>query len=333
MHLYLQQNQWPANEFVDLFMSANTNTHPSVIPLGFKLYMIDQYNWVYEKDIEALERLLEQIKGPSFRKVDRKNLFVWTENILHSARDGKAQSENTLPKREAIYFTEGLNNDLQFESGSNPTINSLASLRANETKILKSEIYPRSKTLLITGALIILSLLIYSVLTKLSDENLAANGAEIANKAESDSSQKDSSIKSTDKQSMANNSKKITSVEIGGEITEGYPSGKKIHMVGDGNSRKPYVGFILNIKQRTEDGLVLNGDFNAALIHYQYLESQGDLSASHNLGLMYLRGLAVKKDIQLAMHYLEQSMSSSANYATSKNYYDKATKESSGIRP
>ena len=104
-------------------------------------------------------------------------------------------------------------------------------------------------------------------------------------------------------------------------------------MVGDGNSQKPYVGFILNIKKRTEDSLVLNGDFNTALIHYQYLESQGDLSASHNLGLMYLRGLAVKKDIQLAMHYLEQSMSSSANYATSKNYYDKAYKENYGTKP
>ena len=59
-----------------------------------------------------------------------------------------------------------------------------------------------------------------------------ANKAGIAEKAESDSFQKDSSAKSTNIQSIANNSKKITSVEIGGEITEGYPSGKKFTWLG-----------------------------------------------------------------------------------------------------
>lgn len=127
--------------------------------------------------------------------------------------------------------------------------------------------------------------------------------------------------------------KKIESLLIGGEITEGYVSGQKVHMVGDESSRKPYVGFILNIKKRTEDGLVLNGEFKAAAAHYKYLESQGDLSAAHNLGIMYLRGFGVEKDVNLALRYLEKSMSSNANYATSKNYYDKATKENYGTKP
>jgi TPR repeat protein len=48
---------------------------------------------------------------------------------------------------------------------------------------------------------------------------------------------------------------------------------------------------------------------------------------------MYLRGFGVEKDVNLALRYLEKSMSSNANYATSKNYYDKATKENYGTKP
>lgn len=119
----------------------------------------------------------------------------------------------------------------------------------------------------------------------------------------------------------------VDSVLIGGKISDGYASGQKIHMIGGSNGGKPYVGFILNIEKRTEDGLVLSGDFKTAFLHYKQLESQGDLTAVHNLGLMYLRGLGVDKDVSIALTYLEKSMTSLPNYATAKVYYDKALKE------
>lgn len=123
----------------------------------------------------------------------------------------------------------------------------------------------------------------------------------------------------------------IESILIGGKISDGYASGQKIHMIGGNNGGKPYVGFILNIEKRTEDGLVLNGDFKTAFVYYKQLESQGDLTAAHNLGLIYLRGLGVDKDISLALSYLEKSMTSLPNYATAKIYYDKALKENNQV--
>ena len=110
-------------------------------------------------------------------------------------------------------------------------------------------------------------------------------------------------------------------------ITDGYPSGKKIHMVGGGNGRRPYVGFILNINKKAEDDLVLSGDFDSAFRLYQKLDAQGDTTAAHNVGLMYIRGLGVKKDIALGMKYLEKSMVDLPNWATANNYYEKAKKE------
>ena len=110
-------------------------------------------------------------------------------------------------------------------------------------------------------------------------------------------------------------------------ITDGYPSGKKIHMVGGGNGRRPYVGFILNINKKAEDDLVLSGDFDSAFRLYQKLDAQGDTTAAHNVGLMYIRGLGVKKDIALGMKYLEKSMADLPNWATANNYYEKAKKE------
>ena len=42
-----------------------------------------------------------------------------------------------------------------------------------------------------------------------------------------------------------------------GEITDGYPTGRKMHMVGGANSGKPYVGFILNRNEAIEDNLTI----------------------------------------------------------------------------
>ena len=115
-------------------------------------------------------------------------------------------------------------------------------------------------------------------------------------------------------------------VVTGGMITDGYASGKKIHMVGGSNAGKAYAGFILNIRKKTEDEMVLRGNFLAAATIYRKLDAQGDLTAAHNLGLMLIRGLDGPKDIKLGMTYLERSMADPANYATAKSYYDRSLK-------
>ena len=86
MHLYLQKNQWPANEFVDLFMRANSNAESYLISLSFKLYMEDQFEWVNGKNTDALANLLERIDSPNYKEVDNDNLIDWTKNTLRSVR-------------------------------------------------------------------------------------------------------------------------------------------------------------------------------------------------------------------------------------------------------
>lgn len=110
-------------------------------------------------------------------------------------------------------------------------------------------------------------------------------------------------------------------------LIDGYQSGKKIHMLDGGNLKKPYVGFILNMDTKIEDELILKGEYTSAIEIYKNLDSKGDKTASHNLGLMYIRGLGVKKDIEDGMTYLEKSMESLPNYSTSYVYYKKARKE------
>ena len=110
-------------------------------------------------------------------------------------------------------------------------------------------------------------------------------------------------------------------------LKDGYPSGKKIHMVSGNNPGKPYVGFILNINTHVEDELILNGNFYEAFNIYSGLAVSGDLSAAHNLGLMLIRGLGASKDLKLGIYYLRESMASLDNFNTSKTYYDKAVAE------
>ena len=111
------------------------------------------------------------------------------------------------------------------------------------------------------------------------------------------------------------------------KIIDGYPSGSKIHMVGGDNGGKLYLGFILNILPKTEDRHVLRGEFLNAFNIYNVLDQQGDLTATHNIGLMLIRGLGVNKNTVAGMAYLEKSMQSPQNYATAKYFLDKAKKE------
>lgn len=117
------------------------------------------------------------------------------------------------------------------------------------------------------------------------------------------------------------------------KLTDGYPAGKKIHMVGGGNLLKQHLGFILNIQEEPEDRLVLQGKFLDVYPMYLEKSQAGDLDATHNLGLMYLRGLGVKKDIQKAIAYLEKSSAKDANYATAQIFLDKALKEQASAAP
>ena len=110
------------------------------------------------------------------------------------------------------------------------------------------------------------------------------------------------------------------------ELKDGFVGGggSKIHMVGGSNGGKAYLGFILNIKPREEDLLILSGNYQEAMGIYQKLEKAGDSSAAHNIGMMLFRGLGVESDPKRAMSYFEKSMRDFSNYATSSVFYDKA---------
>lgn len=98
----------------------------------------------------------------------------------------------------------------------------------------------------------------------------------------------------------------ITSI-ASAEITDGYTFGKKIHMNGGNNFGKPYHGFILNIQEQEEDLLVLSGRFSQVISIYTKKAEGGDIDAMHNLGLMYVKGLGVSKNLPLGIRYLEMS--------------------------
>ncbi len=112
-------------------------------------------------------------------------------------------------------------------------------------------------------------------------------------------------------------------------ITDGYctENGKKCHMVGGDNSSKKYLGFILNSKERDEDLFVLENDFNKAFAIYKNLCDRNDIDACHNLGLMYIRGLGVEKNIQMGLPFLEKSMEKLSNWNTANVFYQRALKE------
>jgi len=110
-------------------------------------------------------------------------------------------------------------------------------------------------------------------------------------------------------------------------LKDGFTSGAKIHMLGGKNVNKPYVGFILNIKTKMEDSLILSGNYVSAFQIYRQLSDDGDTTASHNVGLMLIRGMGVNKDIKNGMLFLDKSMADLSNYATSEVYYKKASKE------
>jgi uncharacterized protein len=113
------------------------------------------------------------------------------------------------------------------------------------------------------------------------------------------------------------------------EALDGYctENGEKCHMLGGVNSSQKYVGFILNSKEKDEDLLVLRNEFGKAFAIYKNLCDRNDIDACHNLGLMYIRGLGVEKNIQMGLPFLKKSMEKLSNWNTANLYYQKALKE------
>ena len=71
----------------------------------------------------------------------------------------------------------------------------------------------------------------------------------------------------------------------------------------------------------------MSGNYVSAFQIYRQLSDDGDTTASHNVGLMLIRGMGVNKDIKNGMLFLDKSMADLSNYATSEVYYKKASKE------
>ena len=85
MHLWLQKNQWPANEFVDWFMRVYPQITESS-KLSFKLFMSSQYEWVQGDDVESLIWLYEEILESNFQQVDKDNLTSWIKPMYDGAK-------------------------------------------------------------------------------------------------------------------------------------------------------------------------------------------------------------------------------------------------------
>lgn len=85
MHLWLQKNGWPANEFVDLYMRGHRASPPGFEEhdaLTFKLYMEDQYEWVQNKKVDSLNHLFETISKPAFSSADKDGLVNWLGQMV-----------------------------------------------------------------------------------------------------------------------------------------------------------------------------------------------------------------------------------------------------------
>lgn len=80
MHVWLQKNGWPANQFVDWFMRVYPESTESS-SLSFKLFLSSQYDWVNADDGESLIWLYEKILQPNFQKADDDKLTPWLKQM------------------------------------------------------------------------------------------------------------------------------------------------------------------------------------------------------------------------------------------------------------
>jgi hypothetical protein len=91
----------------------------------------------------------------------------------------------------------------------------------------------------------------------------------------------------------------------------GYPNAKVSHLVGpDIPLGASYSGFIIGLTPSAADALAVKGKFSAALeLYLQNYKNNNDAEAAHNIGLIYSRGLGVKRNKKIALSYLEFSYS------------------------
>ena len=85
MHLWLQKNGWPANEFVDWFMRVYPHPDESSL-LTFKLFLTSQFHWVHDDDVESLDWLYQRALEPNFQRQDKDNLTDWLKAIHEGAK-------------------------------------------------------------------------------------------------------------------------------------------------------------------------------------------------------------------------------------------------------
>lgn len=86
MHLWLQENGWPANQFVDLFMRAYPKFDRVMDGMAFELYMCNQYDWVRKDDVNALAEFYDKVNKARFKDVDHAGLVRWLEPMVSGAQ-------------------------------------------------------------------------------------------------------------------------------------------------------------------------------------------------------------------------------------------------------
>ena len=84
MHLWLQSNGWPANEFIDWFMRTHPKSDYSS-KISFELYLTSQYDWVSSDKVESLNWLYEKINTPEFQSHDKDKLTAFLKPMVVGA--------------------------------------------------------------------------------------------------------------------------------------------------------------------------------------------------------------------------------------------------------
>jgi len=153
-HLWLQNNGWPANKFVDLFMRAHKGA--TYVDLVFELFMCRQISWVGRDDVNALFSLLEEIDTPAFRAVDTDHLIPWLSKMVQGAasRSGATSTEvrtpdavearvGEQPHPSEVMKVPSVGRELAIED--EPTPEELAKARAALTKYHQNQLERGSK--------------------------------------------------------------------------------------------------------------------------------------------------------------------------------------------
>lgn len=81
-----KKNGWPANEFIDWFMRVYPNVD-EFTKLSFELFLTNQFDWVYEKNTDALNRLYERISQDNFQSQDKDGLTIWVKRMYDGANN------------------------------------------------------------------------------------------------------------------------------------------------------------------------------------------------------------------------------------------------------